>query len=101
VIAADQPEFFEDDEGFVRGAPALAVDVTSPDDRDAYLSQKVAEYLEAGSRRVWVVRPNLKAVTVHYPDGTARVFRESDTLTSEEAGFSLPGFALVLSELFA
>ncbi|MGH2625315.1 MAG: Uma2 family endonuclease, partial [Anaerolineales bacterium] len=59
VIAADQPEFVEDDDGFVQGAPALAIEVTSPDDRDAYLSRKVVEYLEAGSRRVWVVRPDL------------------------------------------
>jgi Uma2 family endonuclease len=100
LIAADQPEFLEDDEGFVHGAPALAIEVTSPDDRDAYLSRKVGEYLEAGSRRVWVVRPNLKAVTVHYPDGTSRLFREGDTLASDEAGFCLTGFALPLSELF-
>src|SRR5688572_5819517 len=99
-LAVEQPEYGQTDVGYVVGAPALAIEVTSPDDRDAYLSQKVTEYLEAGSRRVWVVRPNLKAVTVHYPDGTARVFRGSETLTSEEAGFSLPGFALALSELF-
>jgi Uma2 family endonuclease len=100
IIASDQPEFVEDDDGFVRGAPALAIEVTSPDDRDSYLSRKVSEYLEAGSRRVWVVRANLKAVTVHYPDGTSRVFHESDVLTSDEAGFSLSGFALPLTDLF-
>jgi Uma2 family endonuclease len=100
VLAADQPEFLEDDEGFVHGAPALAIEVTSPDDRDAYLSRKVGEYLEAGSRRVWVVRPNLKAVTVHYPDRTSRLFRDDDVLTSDEAGFAVAGFELRLSELF-
>lgn len=100
LIAADQPEFVEDDEGFVRGAPALAIEITSPDDRDSYLSRKVAEYLEAGARRVWVVRANLKAVTVHRPDGTARVFREADTLTSDEASFGVPGFELRLADLF-
>jgi Uma2 family endonuclease len=100
IIAADQREFLEDDDGFVHGAPALAIEVTSPDDRDSYLARKESEYLEAGSRRVWVVRPNLKAVTVHYPDGTARVFRETDALTSDEAGFTLAGFELPLSELF-
>ncbi len=100
IIAADQPEFLEDDEGFVLGAPALAIEVTSPDDRDAYLSRKVGEYLEAGSRRVWVVRPNLKAVTVHYPDGASRLFREGDTLTSDEAGFAVAGFELGLAHLF-
>ena len=100
VIAADQPEFLEDEDGFVQGAPALAIEITSPDDRDSYLSRKVNEYLEAGSRRVWVVRPSLKAVTVHRPDGTSRVYREPEALNSDEAGFATAGFELKLSELF-
>jgi Uma2 family endonuclease len=99
-LAAAQPEYAQDDVAFVTGAPALAIEVTSPDDRDTYLSRKVNEYLEAGSRRVWVVRPEMKAVTVHYPDGTSRLIREGEILTSEEAGFQVPGFELRLAELF-
>lgn len=99
-IAADQPQFTEDAEGFVRGAPALAIEVTSPDDTDRYLARKVNEYLEAGSRRVWVVRPEQQSVTVHYPDGTARMFRKGQTLTSDEAGFGVDGFALEIGDIF-
>jgi len=80
--------------------PDLAVEVTSPSDRDTRLHQKVELYLAAGVGRVWIVRPGLRTVAVHRPDGTARTYRPGDTLTSDDAGFAVEGFALPLAELF-
>jgi len=86
--------------GAVPGAPALAVEVVSPTDRDADIAEKVEEYLAAGSTRVWVVRPRLRTVTVHRPGGDAHTFSAADTLTSDEAAFPAPGFALPVGAAF-
>ncbi|MBI2766736.1 MAG: Uma2 family endonuclease [Chloroflexi bacterium] len=86
---------------YVGGAPTLAVDVVSPDDRDREVSEKVLEYLGAGSERVWLVRPRSRSVTVYRPGGDAHVFTGDDTLTSDDAGFTAPGFELRLRDLFA
>ncbi|MBC7812531.1 MAG: Uma2 family endonuclease, partial [Burkholderiales bacterium] len=39
------------------GAPALAIEVMSPDDSSEEVLKKVREYLAAGSEQVWVVYP--------------------------------------------
>lgn len=85
---------------YIEGPPTLAVEVVSPGDRDADLSEKIAEYLAAGSQRVWVVRPRLRTVTVHRPGGDAHTYGMEDTLTSDDAGFSVEGFALPLRDVF-
>jgi Uma2 family endonuclease len=86
--------------GFIEGAPTLAVEVISPNDRDSEVQAKVLEYLAAGSERVWVVRPETKTVTVHRPDGTARTLALDGTLMSDDAAFGVDGFELPLEELF-
>ncbi len=95
------PEGGIPDEGFVPCPPTLAVEVISPDDRDEEVSEKLAAYLAAGVQRVWIVRKKTESVTVHRPDGTARIYGRDETLTSDEAGFSVPGFALPVGRIFA
>lgn len=80
--------------------PDLAVEITSPSTRDAVISRKVADYLAAGVPIVWVVRPELRTVTVHRPGGLARTYGRGETLTSAEAGFPVEGFSLSLDDLF-
>lgn len=82
-------------------APTLAVEVMSPNDTAAEIASKVTEYLAAGSQRVWVVRPRQQTVTVHRADGAVRYLRTGDTLTSDDAGFAVDGFALPLADVFA
>jgi len=81
-------------------APVLAVEVKSPEDRERDLREKTAEYLAAGSRRVWVVRPRPQTVTIHLPDGESRVLTVRDTLTSDDAGLTAPGFELPVASIF-
>ncbi len=83
--------------GFIEGAPDLAVEVLSPNDNPVDLQQKVQDYLEAGARRVWVVAPEARTVTMYRPDGNARFLREHEALEGEEV---LPGFAIPLAGLF-
>jgi Uma2 family endonuclease len=87
----------EDHEGFVPGAPDLAVEVVSPSERDTDVQAKAMDYLTHNTRLVWVVRPAQRTVTVYRPDGTAQVLRETDTLEGEDV---VPGFELPLEKLF-
>jgi Uma2 family endonuclease len=84
-------------EGYLQLAPDLAVEVVSPGDRAADIEEKVEEYLDAGSRLVWVVYRRGQRVTVHHPDRTARTLREHDTLDGEDV---LPGFQVRVGDIF-
>jgi Uma2 family endonuclease len=77
------------------GAPTVAVEILSPDDREPDVADKIATYLAAGTSAVFVVDPSDATITVH--DGTARVWRTNETLTHP----ALPGFVLDLGALFA
>ena len=84
--------------GYYPGAPDLAVEVLSPDDRPSYVVEKVAEWLEAGTIAVWVIDPRTRTVTVHSAGELAGVLEESDVLTG---GILLPGFALAVRDIFS
>jgi Uma2 family endonuclease len=82
---------------YYEGAPDLAVEVLSPDDRASEVAEKVDEYFGAGARLVWVVNPKTRSATVHTPDGIARLLRETDTI---DGGDVIPGFTCPVAELF-
>ncbi len=58
----------EDSEGWLDGAPELAVEVASPSNRK--LQRKAAIYLEYGAEQVWLVYRKTRTVTVMTPEGT-------------------------------
>ncbi len=84
--------------GFLEGAPDLAVEVLSPDDRPRYIREKVAEWLGAGASAVWVVDPRSRTVKVHGARQEPTLLRETDRLLGGEI---LPGFAMTVSDVFA
>lgn len=86
-----------DPDRFLPLAPDLVVEVVSPGDSAEEVLAKVEEYLEAGSRLVWVVYPRLREVMVRRPGGVTRWLGEEDTLEGEEV---LPGFACRVGDLF-
>ncbi len=83
--------------GFVPGAPDIAVEVVSPSDTAPEVERKVAEYLAAGSQRVWVVYPAGRSVAVHRAGGSVATYGGDDVITDEDL---LPGFSLPLAEVF-
>jgi Uma2 family endonuclease len=95
-VRADRPG--PPERGYYPGAPDLAVEVLSPDDRPGYVRDKVAEWLEAGAGAVWVVDPRTRTVAVHEPGRDPLVLGENDTVPGGEV---LPGFALAVREVFA
>jgi len=84
-------------EGYWELSPDLAVEVVSPTDSAAHIQAKVQEYLEAGTRLVWVVYPRTQTVVVYRPSGEALVLGEEDMLTGEDV---LPGFACRVGDIF-
>ena len=97
VPAPRVPPAGYNDPGFWELAPDLAVEVLSPGNRASEVQEKVLEYLDAGSRLVWVVDPRLKTLTVHTPGGDARILMGDAEVTGGEV---LPAFAVPLQEIF-
>ncbi|MFI5403027.1 MAG: Uma2 family endonuclease [Planctomycetota bacterium] len=83
--------------GYYPGAPDLAVEVLSPDDRPGYVREKVAEWLEAGTRAVWVVDPRDRTVTVHELRRRPKRLGEDGVL---RGGSVLPGFEMRVAAIF-
>lgn len=81
---------------FWEGAPTLAVEVISTNDRAADIHRKVRDYLDAGTRLVWVLWPQQTSVTVYDPDGQ-RELGQADGLDGSDV---LPGFRVRVGELF-
>lgn len=85
-------------DGYIEGAPDLAVEIVSPSDTLYEVEEKVAEFLAAGARLVWVVNPRRRTVTAHAPGAGPVVAGEGDTLGG---GDVLPGFGHRVAELTA
>ncbi len=84
-------------EEFWELAPDLAVEVVSPGETAEEVREKVAEYLQAGTRLVWTVYSRARVVVAHTPDGVARTFGAADRLRFPDV---LPGFECTVAELF-
>lgn len=85
-------------ESFWPMAPDIAVEVVSPSNAAGEMQEKVLQYLEAGTRQVWVVQPRTRTVEVWAPGADVRLLRAEDTL---EGGEVLPGLRIAIRELFA
>ncbi len=83
---------------FFAGAPDLAVEVLSPDDRVFEVEQKIADWLAAGAAAVWVVNPKTRTVTVHRPGAAIETLSVHDTLGGADV---VPGFRLPVADVFA
>jgi Uma2 family endonuclease len=79
------------------GAPDLAVEILSPSNTPAALHAKVADYLAAGTRRVWVVDPEAQTVTVYASLLGPHRLGEEETLEGDDV---VPGFRVRVGEIF-
>jgi len=86
------------DRGYSALAPDLLAEVVSPDDRPGELLAKVADWLVAGVRLIWVIDPLRKVARVYRPDGSLTVLGEADALDGEDV---LPGFSCGLKDLLS
>jgi Uma2 family endonuclease len=82
--------------GFAALAPDLAVEVLSPSDNSRDVLEKVGEYLNAGTRLVWVIDPETRMATVYRSPMDVRVIGESESLDGEDV---VPGFTCPLKDV--
>jgi Uma2 family endonuclease len=82
--------------GFLVLAPDLAIEVLSPGDRPGEVLAKVAEWLEAGTRLVWVIDPERRVARIYRADGSESVLTADRSLEGEDV---VPGFACALGSI--
>jgi Uma2 family endonuclease len=82
---------------FAELAPDLAVEVLSPSDRETAVRVKVAEYLAAGVRAVWVLDPATRTVRAHPHGGVEQLLTADDIL---DGGDVVSGFRCPVAALF-
>ncbi len=83
--------------GFGRLAPDLAVEIVSVSNTLSEIHNKVFDYLDAGSRLVWVVDPGTRSVTAYRSRREIRILSGRDEL---DGGDVLPGFRFPLPAIF-
>ena len=83
--------------GYPAGAPDLAVEVVAHEDHPADTLAKVAQWLQAGVRLVWVVDVERRSARVYRADGTESLLGSGDALEGEEVA---PGFRCELAGLW-
>jgi len=79
---------------YLEGAPAIAIEVVSPNNTAQDLDIKTELYFEFGAREVWRVYPKTRHVVVHVA-GSSRVVTEHEAVTTP----LLPGLALSVAEI--
>ncbi|MEM7806620.1 MAG: Uma2 family endonuclease [Planctomycetota bacterium] len=84
-------------EGDAAVAPALVVEIPTPEEPEAVVRDRVEAYLAAGTAVVWLVDLTARTVRTEQPDGTAHVYRDGDTLVG---GPVLPKFKVEVAKLF-
>ena len=82
--------------GYAALAPDLVVEVLSPDDRPGEVLAKVGDWLDAGSKLVWVVDPDRHEAHVYRADGTLSLLDRGASLDGENV---LPGFSCPLRDI--
>jgi Uma2 family endonuclease len=84
-------------EGWLEGAPDVAVEVIGDAQSHSDLARKALEYLAAGASMVWVVDSDKERVVLYTPPDRVRVLGRDDLLDGADA---LPGFSARVSEFF-
>jgi Uma2 family endonuclease len=83
--------------GWLQASPDLAVEVVSPNDSAADLDVKIHQYLESGTKTVWVVYPQTRRVMIYGSSGVRAELSEEMALTDPDL---LPGFSIPVSDIF-
>ena len=77
--------------------PDLAIEVVAPSDTVYDVQEKVFEYLDAGTKIVWIMDPASKTVTVYRSRNDIKIRTSNQTLTGEDV---VEGFSCSVAEIF-
>jgi Uma2 family endonuclease len=84
-------------QGHCRVAPDVVIEAVSPNDTAYEVEDKIAQWLGAGVRLVWVLYPEAQRVQVHRADGTVTKLRSAEQLSGEDV---IPEFQCPVAEVF-
>ncbi len=76
--------------------PTLAIEIISPGQSFGYLTGKAGDYLNADVKRVWIIDPKAKTLTIFYPDAAPETIKGAIPLEDE----ILPDLKFSPQELF-
>lgn len=94
-VAADRAALIPP-RGFAAFAPDLVAEIRSPGDRPGEVLTKVGDWLEAGTRIVWVIDPERFEARLYRADGSETLVARDGALDGEDV---LPGFSCALREV--
>ena len=90
---AGQPDLF----GMLyNGSPDLAVEILSPSNTVPEIEQKIAEYLNSGSKAVWVFDPIARTLIIHTRNTPPQILTDADTVSGADY---LTGFVCPVADL--
>jgi Uma2 family endonuclease len=84
-------------QGHCRVTPDLVIEAVSPNDTAYEVEDKIAQWLGAGVRLVWVLYPETQRIQVHRADGTVTKLQSEEQLSGEDV---IPGFQCQVAEVF-
>lgn len=97
VVRADRVPTGKGVDGWLDGAPDVAVEVVGDSQSISEMTAKALDYLAAGARMVWIVDADPRRVVLFTPPDRVRILGVDDVL---EGGDVLPGFRCQVAELF-
>ena len=95
-VSRERYDSHDEAEGYFRGGPDLAVEILSPSNRPGEIHAKVADYLAAGSKLVWVVDPDRRRAGTYRNLLAPRHVPIDALLDGEDV---VPGFSVTVAEL--
>lgn len=76
--------------------PDLAVEIVSPNDTKKDILDKVQDYIETGTRLIWLIDPERRTVTVYRAPDNFKILHEDDWLDGADV---VPNFRCQVKEL--
>ena len=96
-VSRERAEATAEERGFFPGAPDLAVEVISPNDRYSEIEEKVSDWLRAGTQMVVVIDPHQRTATVYRAPDDMCMLTEGEVLAG---GDVVPGWKMSLADVF-
>ncbi len=96
-VRSERADAARDAPGYFPGAPDLAVEVISPNDRCAEVVEKIADWLDAGAQAVIAVNPRNRSAKIYRSAANIVTLTEDDVLEVQDV---VPGWRMAVREIF-
>jgi Uma2 family endonuclease len=97
-VRAERLPHMGNPDGYLTGAPDIALEVLSPSDRPGEMAERIRDLMGAGTAILWVVDSRRRTVAEHRPGQAVRVLGSADVLKTPDI---VPDWELPLRDLFA